>query len=239
MSSDESNDDTSTNDIQAEDLRPKLRLHHLFALTAVMAVLLAIQGPQRKDVNRDVVVAPLHIVPAEWGIWGVVYQILAAAAITVLVYGIAGYRSGRTFFGQPGHWVLVEIAVSTALVFPVHLLSRSVDFSQTSLKWPVMIVVLVAILSTLSLVLGRVVLNTFLARKCSERRWKRLFYAKAFAAVFFIWADFFVILFAVKAARTDRSEGVIRDVRHWCGVAIQLAISSLAILSALVLAVSR
>ena len=128
------------NDIQAEDLRPKLRLHHLFALTAVMAVLLAIQGPQRKDVNRDVVVAPLHIVPAEWGMWGVVYQILAAAAITVLVYGIADYRRGLTFFSQPGHWILVEIAVSTALVFPCPLaLSLGGLSTNERRNWPVML----------------------------------------------------------------------------------------------------
>ncbi len=154
----------STSGVQAEENRPQLRLHHLFALTAVMAVLLAIQGPHRKDVNRDVVVGPLHIVPAEWGIWGVVYQILAAAAITVLVYGIAGYRRGLTFFSQPGHLVLVEIAVSTALVFPFQLLARSVDFPQPSLNWPVMLVWLLAIVSTVSLILGRVALNTFLAK---------------------------------------------------------------------------
>ena len=170
--------------------------------------------------------------------WGVVYQVLAAAAITVLVYGIAGYRSGRTFFSQPGHWILVEIAVSTALVFPVHLLSRSVDFSQTSLKWPVMIVVLVAILSTLSLVLGRVVLNTFLAQK-SASGVGNAYLRKGLCGCVFHLGGFFCDLVRGKRGTHRSSEDVIRDASHWCGIAIQLAISSLAILSALVLAISR
>jgi hypothetical protein len=134
----------------------------------------------------------------------------------------------------------MEIAVTTLLAIPNSLLFRSIDFSKVRLgSWAMTFMALVSIYSLLSLVLGRVLLNIYFAWKCSERYWKRLFYAKAFAAVFLFWGDAFVIAFALIAARRDRSKQVHRDAYHWCGVANQLAISVLVILSVLTFVLFR
>jgi hypothetical protein len=210
----------------------RLRLHHLFVFTAVMAVLLAIQGPHQREANPTF--APLHVIPAAWGIWGVVYNLFVAGAITALAYGVVGYRREAPFFDQPGHWLLVEIAISTLLTIPQSLLYRTVDFPAVRPgSWAMTLMVLVSIFWLLSLILGRAVVNIFFARKCSERHWKRVFYVKAFAAVFYVYADFFVMVFTSVAERKDRREQVKRDASHFCGVVSQLAISGLTILSVL------
>jgi hypothetical protein len=230
----------SISDIPAKENRVQLRLHHLFVLTAVMALLLAIQGPQRNFADSEIAAAPLHVAPAAWGMWGLAYQVLAAAAITALGYGIDAYRRGRSFFNEPGHWILVEVVVTTLLAIPNTLLFRSLDFPGVRMgSWSMTFMVFVGLYSMLSLILGRMVLNIFLARKCSERRWKRVFYAKAFAAVFWVYAELFVVAFALITARWDRREQVHRDDNHWCGVVVQLALSALTIVSVVVLVLLR
>ena len=90
---------------------------------------------------------------------------------------------------------------------------------------------LFSLYSLLSLGLGRLIVNVYLARKCIERRWKRVFYAKAFAALFFGFADLLVVAFTLAAARTDRCAHSQRDHSHWCGVVVQLALGSLMIIN--------
>ena len=220
----------STPEIQAEDNRTQLRLHHLFALTAVMAVLLAIQGPQRSTTSSQNSTPDVPL--AFWAIWGTVFQIFEAVAVTVLAYGIVGYRRGLPFFNQPGHWILVEISVAVLLGIPMSLIFRSVDVTQMRIgSWNMVLMLLFSLYSLLSLGLGRLILNVYLARKCIEKRWKRVFYAKAFAALFFGFSDFLVIAFTLAAARTDRRAQTQRDHSHWCSVVVQLALSSLTIIN--------
>jgi hypothetical protein len=89
---------------------PQLRLHHLFALTAVVAVLLAINGPQQ-DYWSNSEIAPPKLLLTLYTAWGVMYMLLLSVAVTAVVYGIAWQRQGLVFFDQPGHWLLVEIGV--------------------------------------------------------------------------------------------------------------------------------
>jgi hypothetical protein len=199
-------------------------------LTAVLALLLAIQGPQRNTMDSPS--AAQHVPLSLWVIWGIAYQVFEAAAITVLAYGIAGYRRGAQFFNQPGHWILVEISVTVLLGIPISLLFRSVDPTQMRIGAAnMMLMLLFSLYSLLSLFVGRILLNAYLARKCQEVRWKRVFYAKAFAAIFFGVADFFAIAFTLTADRTDRRDQLHRDASHRYGVVIQLALSILTILS--------
>ena len=95
--------------------------------------------------------------------------------------------------------------------------------------------VVISLVASLSFVLGRIGINVYFARKCNEQHWKRVFYAKAFAILFIVWADLFVIALLHFARRADRREHVERDVNHWCGYYIQLAISGLTILSVVML----
>jgi hypothetical protein len=212
-----------------DENHPQLRLHHLFALTAVMAVLLAIQGPQPSDSNAET--SPQPFIGMFWLSW-VVGQILAAAAITALAFGIARYRRGRAFFNQPGHWLILEISIATLLGIPTSLLHRAIDFSNMRIgSWNMIWMLLFSLYSLLSLGLGRLLLNVYLARKCSELRWKRVFYAKALASLFLGLADFLVIASVLVATRTDRRELSQRDLSHRCGVIVQLGLNSLAIVN--------
>src|SRR5262245_18140124 len=83
------------------DERPRLRLHHLLVLTAVMAVLLAINGPQRDYGNYK----PSELFRILSIALGTAHTLLSAVALTALGYGIAWYRRGMRFFDQPGHWL--------------------------------------------------------------------------------------------------------------------------------------
>jgi hypothetical protein len=229
LSSDELTAGGSTKSYKSHN-NSQLRLHHLFALTAVMAILLAIQGPQRSPTESQS--ARQNVPVAIWLVWGIVYQVFEAAAITVLAYGIADYRRGLPFFHQPGHWILVEVSVAVLLGIPVSLIFRSVDITQMRIgTWNMVLMLLFSLYSLLSLGLGRLIINMYFARKCLEQRWKRVFYGKAFAALFFGFADFLVVATTLAAARTDRCPHSQRDQSHWWGVVVQLALSSLTIVN--------
>jgi hypothetical protein len=96
--------------------RFRLRLHHFFSLTAVMALLLTIAGPQNYLMGGDIELpAPILVIQS---VFGVAYEIPSAVALTALGYGIAAYRRGELFFNQPGHWLLVEISIVALLGLP-------------------------------------------------------------------------------------------------------------------------
>src|SRR5262245_54032043 len=84
----------------------KLRVHHLFALTAVMAALLAISGP--REIQGFEIPATVKFI---FSVLGVLYAILASVAITVVAYGVAWRCQGYLFFHEPGHWLLVTVSV--------------------------------------------------------------------------------------------------------------------------------
>src|SRR5262245_54412506 len=97
--------------------RNQLRLRHLFALMAVMAVLLTVSRPQRIDFGNLPVKFPAQIYAVQ-AVAVAIQQIPASIALTALGFGIVGYRSGKLFFNQPGHWLLVELSLLSLLSLP-------------------------------------------------------------------------------------------------------------------------
>jgi hypothetical protein len=219
-----------------DDRPQRLRLHHLFVLTAVMAVLLAIQGPQRDYFTGNY--QPPPALRMLWLVVGIAHTILSAAALTVLGYGIVGHRRGLRFFDQPGHWLVVEISLTALFGIVPGIGYRLLLGNFGSPKQPTMgdhqmqILMILMGYSVLVLVLGRIALNIYLGKsKCNERRWKSVFYAKALATILFGLGDLIVGLLTINALRADRRQQVIRDAGHWCGVAIQIALISLTLVS--------
>jgi hypothetical protein len=229
----DSADGAAPSDRTLLDDRPqRLRLHHLFVLTGVMAVLLAINGPHKEYTSPNYEPPPLLRVL--WLVVGIAHTILSAAALTALGYGIAQYRRGLRFFDQPGHWLLAEISL-TALFGIVPSIGYRLIVNPKQLTMGDIQMEIIFILmgySLLFLVLGRIALNIYLGKtKCNERRWKWVFYSKALATMLFGLGDLIIILVTIHALRADNRRQVTRDAGHWCGVAIQLALSSLTLLS--------
>jgi len=231
-----------------EPVRPQLRLHHLFAATAVTAVLLAISGP--RDYQGHGFDVPRLLQLTFIGL-GIVLTILAAVAITFVAYGIAWRRQGYAFFHEPGHWLLVAIALSqlltviqTAAVWVAATIQReSIDNSFARIPY---------MMSWLMPGLVMLILNFYIGRKkCYERHWRRVFYGKAAAAVLPGVSDLVVLLFLERAVRAENPRrpskhwktppGYVppivtglgqrrtRDAAHWCGVVIQFALSGFAV----------
>jgi hypothetical protein len=219
------------------DQPPRLRLHHLFVLTGVMALLLAINGPQRNFNYAGTKYQLQPFVRSLLLVVGITHTILAAAALTALGYGIVWYRRGLRFFDQPGHWLLVEVSVATLVGIVPSIAYRwlaagnyqHMTFGDTQM----VISIMVTGYSLIFLVLGRMALNIYLGRrKCKERRWKFVFYAKALGTVLFGLGALIVVPSVIHALRADRREQLPRDAAHRCGAVLQLALSCLMLVSA-------
>jgi hypothetical protein len=206
---------------------PRLRLHHLFALTAAMAVLMGLSGP-RYDFGDQSGGLP-QLLKVILVAWGILYSILAAAAITVVAYGIAWRRRGILFFDQPGHWLMVEIAASAVLgLLPqvaYRLVVGSEGFGLIEGPWLLMIAIAAWVVILLPMAL-----NIYIGLKqCHERRWKWVFYLKALARIVYVFGDFLVVIMLPRASLIDRRQAVRRDLLHRSGVSIQLALSLLTV----------
>lgn len=229
-SSDVANDVTVLDRPATDDAGPQLRLHHLFVLTAVMAVLLAINGPQQQYSSPAYQPSSL-LLTITFGL-AVVNTILSATALTALGYGTAGNRRGLRFFDQPGHWLLAELSL-TALLYIVptvgyRWIGRAMQANPAD---PSMVISLVLSgYMLLFIVIGRMAVNFYIGKTiCVERRWRYVFYAKAAATILMGLGALIVIPITLSAARIDRREKVPRDSYHWCGVVLQVAESGLMI----------
>jgi hypothetical protein len=212
----------------------RLRLHHLFVLTAVMAVLLAINGPHRSYETANY--QPTPLLRMSQLIVGIAHTILSATALTALGYGIVWYRRGLPFFNQPGHWLLVEISITTLIgIVPsvAYRLMATGDSKRMIFGDARMVMSFILIgYMLLFLVFGRMAIDIYFGRKkCSERWWKLVFYAKAVSTMLFGLGNLIVMLFVIHALRVDRQERVPRSASHRSGVALQLALSGLTLLS--------
>jgi hypothetical protein len=218
--------------IGVDDARPRLRLHHLLAMTAVFAVLMAIVG-QGWNFDTPSFKAPSFL-RGFYLVYNVAYQFVAAVAITAFGFGLAAYRRGRPFFNQPGHWILLDLSVLSLFTLPMMLVYRitgMTDSASFESEFGLIVAMLTGVYS-IGLLFGRLALNIYIAvKKMPEGRWMAVFIAKAVAAVLAIITDFVVLGLAIRAARIDRREGVQRDGYHWCGFYLQLAVSTLTILS--------
>jgi hypothetical protein len=224
----------------------QLRLHHFFALTAVMAVLLASRGPIR-DFGSRLALVP-QLMHKFMLFWVIVHSILTSVAVTIVAYGLAWRRQGIRFFDQPGHWLLVEIATTTVFALLQQLANRAMFESRSSGDFEVTQTKMLAITVISSIfVVFRVALNIYIGvKKCHQRRWSRVFYFKALATLWrFVgsplvrailspgWStillnfgDLLVLVMLSLATLIDRREGVRRDVLHRWGVIIQFALAT-------------
>jgi hypothetical protein len=203
-----------------DDQPLRLRLHHLLVLTAVMAVFLAINGPERNYASATYKppeffrIVSLSLATA--------HTLLSAVALTALGYGIAWYHRGMRFFDQPGHWLLVDISIGALLYVVPSIAFRSgvaIGMAYIGLLF-------------LAIVLVKMLFEIYLGmKKCRERRWKSVFYVKAIANLIFGLGSFFELLAMIYALRVDRKSQSVRDQGHWCGVWLQLGLIGLSLIS--------
>lgn len=206
---------------------PRVRLQHLFVFIAVAAVLLATNGQQTYTYNADPrMEVPRGFLVVQHG-FSIVNQLLFAVAVTALGYGLAGYRRGRPFFNQPGHWMLLEASLLAALMIPMSLAIRFSGYKPNSdpFEFPGPVMIFVGIYSMLVFVLGRIALNVYLAvARSPESRWRNVFIAKALEPVTCGVGDIAVIVLALMANATDRKEQIARDAFHRCGLYVQIGV---------------
>ncbi len=242
---DSANVDVVSTSSQAAQSRRPSRVKYFLALIAVMAVLLAYTGPWQVSVAsmprftafaRDVI--------------RVTHEICTPAAITIVLFELVLYRKGYWCFDQPGHWLLVEIALhQTLYLLPLiinHLWSMSVGDQGGVLISPshtLQAAIVEPTVSALNLYIG--------CQKCNDPNWQRVFFAKAVTIVP-VLGDLLVLVFGFRAVRSDRrisdlvdqlDQGKIkprfdttarplrkRDLAHWYGVIIQFVLSGLVII---------
>jgi hypothetical protein len=217
-------------------VRPQLRLHHFFALTAVAAVLLAINGPQQ-NYWPGTGMEPPRLFIALMTAWSVLNVMLVSMAITTIAYGIMWQRRGLLFFDQPGHWLLVEIGIVGlfGLIPAIAYRWMFSDFDFQTGEFPGMAFWVVWIYSMFVMFVVPLALNIYIGvKQCRETRWSLVFFFKAVANILCGFGTIVVFVLLLFAIRGDRREGIRRDPAHWCGVWVQLAHSVLAMLVALI-----
>lgn len=224
----------SEEEFRSKRPRVQLRLHHFFALTAVMAVLLTISGPQTNFGNPGMQM-PESVQTVQAAFY-TLYQIPAAVALTALGYGIAAHRRGELFFNQPGDWLLVEVSVVTLLALPLGIVVRWMQFDAQAGSGPPAFAsfIFFGLYSLLALFLGRILLNIYLSRKCHQARWKRVFYGKAASTILSVIGEVFVLIFLIMAMRADKEERLLRSASHRCGVYVQLAQSLMMVVGGII-----
>ena len=95
---------------------PPLRIHHIMAATAVIAVLLSISQSLRQSNTLGL----SAFVASGQGIW---MTISAGLAATVTGFGFVWRRHGHSYFNQPGHWLLVVKSLMISVFLLAALIS--------------------------------------------------------------------------------------------------------------------
>jgi len=212
--------------------QPHFRLQHMFVLTAVMAVMLALQSPQT-EFPEQFQISPLyrHFLMA----WGIVVAILNALAITVAGYGLYWRKRGGRFLEEPGHWLLLSMAiaalVSVVQVAGLRLLAMFTDVdlqttqagAMTPEDWVAIIATMLLSFASIGVHIG---VNVYFGRKQSAWRWRWMFYLKAFALFLWVIGMLAIVVCLVRTILLDRRDGIHRDATHKCGAALELAIDS-------------
>jgi hypothetical protein len=227
--------ETEPSDLTLSESRPRWRLHHFFALTAVAAILLAIHGPQ-PDYWAGTDVKPPKLMLMLMTAWTVVYVLLISVAVTAVAYGVIWHRKGLLFFDQPGHWLLVEIGIIGlfGLVPAVVYRWLIADMDITNDDFAMAAMLFTGFYSLFVAIIIPIALNIYIGlKKCREARWSVVFYIKAPANLLFGLGSVAVIIALLIVANRDRRENVRRDSSHWCGVWLQLAYSSASFLIAI------
>jgi hypothetical protein len=213
---------------------PPLRLYHLFALTAVVAILLTSQGlrPLAAALGDDKF--PRWLLSVLIGT-GVIVAIIHAIAITFVLFSVAWRRQGVWTYTQPGHWLFVSIATTSALgVFFAlgnHLIRwlfdgwlPTVPSSGRGFLWWYL-------LNPENIVI--VALNVYIGgKRITDQRWARIFYWKAVATIVPVFGDLAILHLMQLVGREERRAHVERDAAHRCGFWIQYVASGLTVLIA-------
>ncbi len=192
---------------------PPLRLHHLLVMTAVSSVLLASFGPGLGSLANNDALGQIWIAMA---VWGTIHAFVVAFAITVSAFGIFWRLRGIRFPREPGHWLLVAVAASHILtVFFALLLRVFTDY----VRWNYWLAQVPA-----------AILDVYIGfRWCVERRWRWVFYLKAFAAFVPVLGDLLLMVMISRANLRDRRMGMQRDALHRSGYLVQLMLCTLMI----------
>jgi hypothetical protein len=223
---------------ESHSARPQLRLHHLFALTAVAAVLLALHG-QQPDYWSNSEFAPPRVILSLMTGATVIYVLIVSVAVTAVAYGIYWQRTGQAFFDQPGHWLLVEIAVVGLFGMVPTIFTRwifnEVNFGKFDDDFPMVAMMFFGLYSLVFVFVVPLILNIYFGwKRCREWHWTWVFYGKAAAKVMFGIGDLVVLALLGNAVRRDRRDRIPRDSSHWCGVIVQCAVSLLQISLAII-----
>lgn len=237
---------------KADSRRPAFRLQQLFVLMAVMAVMLAVSGRSELPGLENSSLVRLAFASSR-----VIFTLFGSIAVTIVGYGVWRHKQGQRFFDEPGHWLLVAIAVQQVLLLCELLLLEAVaaiegvnrTAAARQIPFGLTFLVPTAVL---------VILNVYIARKkCSEARWRKVFYANAVANVVPILGHMLLLVCLERAIRAERdrraissrwvrargvqpiAEGQVvttpRDFIHWCGVAITFAEAGMMVLFVILL----
>lgn len=223
----------ATNSPPARPELPPIRIHHFLAWMAVMAVMLTFSSLQA-TASDSRFASPLQ--PAFVAI-GVVTTVLGSLAVTIVLFGYSWYRRGLPFFAQPGQWLLVAMAVPTALSFLRLALLPIVQFS--GIPMPAFAGAVVLLLAMLGMSIFSAVLNIYIgSEKIHLPVWRRVFYSKAVASIVPVLGDLAVAIFLERAVRANRRDHPLRQTfaptapttapplvqyhwTHWVGVVLQ------------------
>jgi hypothetical protein len=226
------------------DGRPRLRLQHMFAYTAMAALLMALGDPR---MQLDVQSPNMRFEFLPWqraamvGLW-IVNTLLSAAVLTCLAYGFAWRRRGLPFWQHPGHWLLADLGVQAVAGVAMQLGFRVVraaiggfDDADDAIAMPYIALSLVSVVFGLGLIGVRLALNIYVAvQRSPESRWRWVFILKAIATVAAFIGDIIVVVLVLVAAHGDRTERTPRDAAHRCGVWLQVVMSSMMILTMMI-----
>lgn len=209
------------NAAQARPTSPPLRIHHIMAITAVAAVLLAV-GQQLRHAKQT------GLEQLFASTWGAMYILSTSISVTLVLFGFVWRRRGYAFFSLPGHWLLLTHTTGIAFILAVAItLLGDQHLSMVSLvaySWGIQLTWLA--------------LNLFAAWKISDSvSWRVYFLAGASILVLgFILRFLFVrydvlflvfylpLLLLLIAIINDRVRGRVRDWPHWVGVVLPFAV---------------
>jgi hypothetical protein len=217
----------------------------VFVLTAVAAIFLALVGPQLTELPRTHTSDAVRIVII---VETVLQGVLAAAMLTAAGYCLAWRLRDMLELSQPGHWLLLAMAFATVanLVdrFTWRLQSGAVPIDQPFRD--AVGFLLIALRAILRFAPWIFYLYVGI-KKCTERRWKWVFYALSLTGLLrflfsfvgsflyqsgltsfgilgfgylFVLAPLLVVAYAFAA---DLWRRIPRDAIHWIGVGLYVA----------------
>jgi hypothetical protein len=199
---------------QSTPANPRFGLLQLFTFITAAAILLAAGGPSASGWTS--VVTRLS------------YAITGAIAVTAASFCLDQRKHGTTILTQPGHWLLVQVAIVSLMGLAFVLILRAVVGFDTDLNsgdWTSspgpgyrLLVAWIAISIFVNACLG-----VYFGRKQTERRWRWTFYTAGFGHLLMFLGELAALPVLAGALLMDRRHKLQRDLYHWCGIAVHVA----------------